>query len=138
MPSAPAGRPSSRTSSRCSRPATSSRRPRGRCTRGRVGLTPERGACDVLCALTVRQLKPDTFDAFVEAFTPSQDEGPPSGWVRFNLLRDTSDPNRVVTFGFFDGTREELEGSQVDHSYAERREGANQYVADVPVNGVFD
>ena len=58
--------------------------------------------------------------------------------MRFNLLRDTADPDRVVTFGFFDGTREELESSQVDHDYAARRESANQFVADVPVNGVFD
>jgi hypothetical protein len=92
----------------------------------------------VLCALTVRQLKPGSFDQFVAAFAPSEADGPPAGWVRFNLLRDTAAPDRVVTFGFFDGTLEELESSQVDHGYAARREAANEFVADVPVNGVFD
>lgn len=92
----------------------------------------------MLCALTVRQLQPGSFDQFVDAFTPSQDDGPPAGWVRFDLIRDVADENRIVTFGFFDGTLEELESSQADHGYDERREAANQYVADVPVNGVFE
>ena len=92
----------------------------------------------MLCALTVRQLKPGTFDQFVEAFRPPEDDGPPAGWVRFDLIRDVSDENRVVTFGFFDGSLAELEGSQVDHGYEARRESANAFVADVPVNGVFE
>ena len=90
----------------------------------------------MLCALTVRQLKPGTSEQFLEAFRPPESEGgPPSGWVRFNALRDG---DRLVTFGFFDGTREELEASQDDHGYAERRAAADQYVDEVVVNGVFD
>jgi hypothetical protein len=92
----------------------------------------------MLCALTVRQLKPGTFDQFVEAFSPPEGEGPPAGWVRFDLVRDVADEDRVVTFGFFDGSLEELEGSQVDHGYEARRDAANAFVADVPVNGVFE
>ena len=88
----------------------------------------------MLCALTVRQLKPGTFEQFMEAFRPSGD-GPPAGWVRFNALRDE---DRVVTFGFFDGTMEELTASQTDHSYAERRASADQFVEEVLVNGVFE
>jgi hypothetical protein len=65
-------------------------------------------------------------------------DGPPAGWVRFDLIRDVADENRVVTFGFFDGSLAELEGSQVDHGYEARRESANAFVADVPVNGVFE
>jgi hypothetical protein len=41
--------------------------------------------------------------------------------MRFNMLRDTSDENRVVTFGFFAGTRDELERSQEGHGYDDRR-----------------
>lgn len=92
----------------------------------------------MLCALTVRQLKPGSFDQFVQTFSPSEDEGPPPGWVRFDLIRDVNDENRVVTFGFFDGTLEQLQGSQDDHGYEERRDAANEFVEDVPVNGVFE
>jgi hypothetical protein len=92
----------------------------------------------MLCALTVRRLKAGTFEQFAEAFRPSDTDSPPPGWVRFNLLRDTADENRVVTFGFFDGTLDELERSQGETGYEERRAAASEYVEDVPVNGVFD
>jgi hypothetical protein len=92
----------------------------------------------MLCAHTVRRLHDGTFDDFKAAFTPSVDDAPP-GWVRFVMLQPrTGDPNHVVTFGFFDGTLEELEASQRDHGYEETRAGADQYVAELLVNGVYD
>jgi hypothetical protein len=92
----------------------------------------------MLCALTVRQLKPGTFDRFAEEFGPRASEGPPRGWVRFDMIRDLADENRVVTFGFFDGTLEELERSQAEAGYEDRRAAVEELVADVPVNGVFE
>ena len=92
----------------------------------------------MLCALTVRQLKPGTFERFAEEFIPPESEGPPRGWVRFDMLRDLADENRVVTFGFFDGTFEELEQSQVEHGYEERRTAVDEVVDEVVVNGVFE
>ena len=44
----------------------------------------------------------------------------------------------VVTFGFFDGSLEELERSQDAQGYDERRAAAEEFVDDVLVNGVFD
>ncbi len=92
----------------------------------------------MLCALTVRQLKPGTFEQFAEEFGPPESEGPPRGWVRFDMLRDLADENRVVTFGFFDGTIKELEQSQVEHGYQERRSAVDDVVDAVVVNGVFE
>jgi hypothetical protein len=92
----------------------------------------------MLCALTVRQLKPGAFERFAEEFGPRESEGPPRGWVRFDMIRDVADENRVVTFGFFDGTLEELERSQADSDYAERRAAVDDIVDEVVVNGVFE
>ena len=92
----------------------------------------------MLCALTVRQLKPGTFDRFAEEFGPRESEGQPRGWVRFDMIRDLADENRVVTFGFFDGTLEELERSQAEAGYEDRRAAVDELVEDVPVNGVFE
>jgi hypothetical protein len=92
----------------------------------------------MLCALTVRQLEPGTFEQFAETFSPRAEDGVPAGWVRYTVLRDTADENRIVTFGFFDGTLDELERNQEEHGYAERRAEAEKYVVDVPVNGVFE
>jgi hypothetical protein len=43
-----------------------------------------------------------------------------------------------VTFGFFDGTLEELEQSQADSGYEERRAAIDELVDEVVVNGVFE
>ncbi len=89
----------------------------------------------MLCAHTVRRLKPGMYEAFMEAFMPGDD--PPAGWVRFHALRDLADPDRIVTFGFFDGTLEQLEASQDDHDFAERRAAIAPFVEEVVLNGVY-
>ena len=90
----------------------------------------------MLCAHTVRRLKPDAFEEFAERFTPS--EGAPAGWVRFHMLRGLEDPAEVVTFGFFDGTLEEMEANQADHDYEERRAAVDDLVDAVVANGVYE
>jgi len=91
----------------------------------------------MLCALTVRKLKPGTFDQFKAGFGPP-DEAAQQGWVRFHMLRGTADENEVVTFGFFDGTREALEQSQRQHGYADRVQDVSPLVEEVISNGVYE
>ena len=90
----------------------------------------------MLCAHTVRQLKPGTFEQFAAAFVPQRE--PPPGWVRFTMLRGTADPDQVVTFGYFDGTLEQLESSQGDHGYADRVAAIAPFVEATVVNGVYE
>ena len=74
----------------------------------------------MLCALTVRKIKDGKFEDFRKAFmAPMQDGDPPEGWVRFNMIRSTEDPNEVVCFGFYDGSLEDL---QRESSSGEGRE----------------
>jgi hypothetical protein len=91
----------------------------------------------MLCAHTVRRLKPGTAARFIEDFQPS-DENPPAGWVSFHALRNLADEDEVVTFGFFDGTLEELERSQQDAGFEELRGTVEQYVDAVIANGVYE
>jgi hypothetical protein len=91
----------------------------------------------MLCAHTVRRLKPGTFDDFLRAFRPEGDDLP-KGWVRFHALRGVEDDNEVVTFGFFDGTLEELERSQREGDYESRRNAIEPYVESVVANGVYE
>ena len=62
----------------------------------------------------------------------------PAGWIRFHLLRSLADPNEVVTFGFFDGTLEELERSQHDADFQSRRDAIDPLVETVIANGVYE
>jgi hypothetical protein len=91
----------------------------------------------MLCAHTVRRLKPGTFDRFSEAFMPSEEDAP-AGWTRFHMLRSLADEDEVVTFGFFDGTLEQLERSQEDSDFESHRNAIDPYVDTVIANGVYE
>jgi hypothetical protein len=90
----------------------------------------------VLCAHTVRRIKPGTYDEFISAFPVSED--PPPGWVRFHAMRGLGDENEVITFGFFDGTLEELERNQDEHAYRAMRERIDPLVEQEVANGVYE
>lgn len=91
----------------------------------------------MLCAHTVRRLKPGAYDEFKERFGPNPDNAP-EGWVRFTMLRSLADPNEVVTFGFFDGTLDELERNQAQQGYDELRGSIDPLVDAVVANGVYE
>ena len=68
-----------------------------------------------------------------------RDQGAPApGWVRFDMLRGVQDENEVVTFGFFDGTLDELESSQEGAGYQERVDAIAEFVDAVVANGVYE
>ena len=91
----------------------------------------------MLCAHTVRRLKPGTFEQFREGFGPPE-EAAQQGWVRFHMLRNVNDENEVVTFGFFDGTLEQLDQSQRQHGYSDRVQDISPLVEEVISNGVYE
>jgi hypothetical protein len=91
----------------------------------------------MLCAHTIRRLKPGSYDEFVEKFMPTAEEAP-AGWVRFHMLRSLTDENEVVTFGFFDGTLEELERTQREGGYQDLRGSIEPLVDSVVSNGVYE
>ena len=91
----------------------------------------------MLVALTVRRLKPDSFDDFKSAFIPSDDGDIPSGWKRFHMVRSVDDPNEVITFGFFDGSLDDFRG-QDRSGYDQRISAIDQYVDSVVVDGVYE
>jgi hypothetical protein len=91
----------------------------------------------MLCAHTIRRLKPGTAERFIEEFQPSE-EDPPAGWVSFHALRNLGDENEVGTFGFVDGTLDELERSQREAGFEELRGAVEQYVDAVIANGVYE
>jgi hypothetical protein len=92
----------------------------------------------MICALTVRTLKPGTFDQFREAFMGlANPDNVPDGWVRFNMVRNMENPEEVVSFGFFDGTLEELRSSGQE-GYSEQQASIAPYVESVGTDGFFE
>ena len=64
----------------------------------------------------------------------------PAGWKRFYALRNIADENELITFGFFDGTLEELRAGQQqdDGEYDERRAASDQFVESVGADGIYE
>ncbi|MGZ5307650.1 MAG: hypothetical protein ACXWW8_04590 [Solirubrobacterales bacterium] len=91
----------------------------------------------MLCALTVRKLKPGKFDEFKNAFIPSEGTEAPAGWKQFYAIRNVEDEDEVITFGFFDGTIEDLR-SQDRTDYDARIQTIDEFVESVGTDGVYD
>ena len=91
----------------------------------------------MLCAHTVRRLKPGTYEEFKEKFGPDPGNRP-EGWVAFTMLRSLANPDEVVTFGYFDGTLEELERNQSEQGYEDARSSIDPLVDAVIANGVYE
>jgi hypothetical protein len=49
----------------------------------------------MICADTVRRLRPSAFEQLNGTFQPAAD-APPPGWVRFDMRRSLADENEVV------------------------------------------
>ena len=93
----------------------------------------------MICALTVRTLEPGTFEKFREAFMAGMDpNSPPSGWVRFDMLRNAERPDEVVTFGFFEGTVDDVRAAASEQGYDEQLQRIAPFVASVGTDGLFE
>src|SRR4051812_17517946 len=93
----------------------------------------------MLCALTVRTLKPDTFDQFRDAFmAPMRDGAPPEGWVRFNMVRNAENPNEVICFGFFDGSIDELRAQTDAQERQGQQQSIDEYVESTGADGLYE
>jgi hypothetical protein len=92
----------------------------------------------MVCALTVRTLEPGTFEDFRKAFMGAEPDNPPEGFVRFNMVRKTDNPDEVICFGFFDGTVDELRKTAAEQGYDEQLEAIAPYVASVGTDGLYE
>ena len=93
----------------------------------------------MLCALPIRTLKPGMFEQFREAFMRHEDlESPPTGYVRFNMIRNAQNPDEVVCFGFFDGSVDELRNTVDERGYAEQLAAIAPFVDSVGADGLYE
>ena len=94
----------------------------------------------MLCALTVRRLKPGTFEQFRKAWEP---EVWFEGWTRAYHLRNLRDENEIVSFGFFDGTldvlqRQRQEGDPDGQREERRQQRMAEFVESTGTDALFE
>lgn len=93
----------------------------------------------MICTLTARRLKPGAYDAFRAAWDPR--DAPAEvmeRWTRVYQVRDVTDPDVVISFGFFDGTLEELREMQARLGYDEQVDRVSEHVAEVLLDGAYE
>ena len=93
----------------------------------------------MLCALTVRRLKPGTYDQFRAAWEPAP--WPPF-LSRAYLVRNQDDPDEVAAFGFLDMSAAELEALRDDPAFlmneAGRMERIGAFEDSVILNAIYE
>lgn len=93
----------------------------------------------MLCALTVRRLKPGSYDDFRSAWQP---EPWPPFLTRAYLARNQDDPDEVAAFGFLDLTADELDALRDDPEFlmteARRVERIAAYEERVVLNAIYE
>jgi hypothetical protein len=92
------------------------------------------------CLLTVRQIKPGTYDQFREAWEPSRYPAP---FVKAYLLRNMEDPDEISSFGFFDvDTAEEVEAMRDNPEFMQiemdRMSRISEFEMAVKVNSIYE
>jgi hypothetical protein len=94
----------------------------------------------MICFLTVRRLKPGSYDAFREAWDPGDDW--PDGFTRAYHVRSIEDENEVISFGLFDGTMEDVERMKNDERFTRMREqqleAMSEHVESVGTDGIYE
>ena len=91
----------------------------------------------MICGLTVRKLKPGTFEEFREAFMEGESDEGPAG-AQFFMIRNTDDSDEVICFGLFDGTVEELRSSDIYAGYDEQMKKIEPFVESVGADGMYE
>ncbi len=92
-----------------------------------------------MCAVTVRQIKPGTYEEFRKAWEPDP-------WLpkltRALVFRNDDDPDMVLSVGFFDASLEEIDAIRDDPAVLTEEESRLRRIAEfeerVVLNGIFE
>jgi hypothetical protein len=90
------------------------------------------------CALTVRKLKPGSYDDWRTAWWPEtgMDDMPEGSEVY--IVRNLKDPDEVIAFGMFEGDIDELRASFDEDDERKRQEAMAPFIESVGADGIYE
>jgi hypothetical protein len=98
----------------------------------------EGGGMTMYSALTVRKLKPGTYDQWRKAWEgPGGEEDMPEG-VEVYVLRNLKDPDEIIAFGLFEGDVDEMKASFDPEEERKRQEAMAPYIESVGADGMYE
>jgi hypothetical protein len=90
----------------------------------------------VIAALTVRKLKPGTYDEWRKAWQ-GDDEDMPEG-AEVYILRNQKDPDEIIAFGIVDATLEDMMATMDPGQQEARQAAMAPFVESVGADGIYD
>jgi hypothetical protein len=87
-------------------------------------------------ALTVRKLKPGTYDQWRKAWEGEEEEMPEG--VEVYILRNLKDPDEIIAFGLFEGDVEQMRASFDVDAERRRQEAMAPYIESVGADGMYE
>jgi hypothetical protein len=87
--------------------------------------------------LTVRKLKPGTYDEWRKAWAGGDEEDMPEG-VEVYILRNTKDPDEIIAFGLFEGDPEQIRTMMDPEQERKRQEAMAPYIESVGADGIYE
>jgi hypothetical protein len=86
------------------------------------------------CALTVRKLKPGSYDEWRTAW--GGDDVPEEAEVY--ILRSLQDPDEIIAFGLIDGNMDEIKASMDPEADKARQEAMAPHVESVGADSIYE
>lgn len=87
-------------------------------------------------ALTVRKLKPGTYDDWRKAWWPENDQTPENAEVY--ILRNRKDPDEIIAFGLIEGDIDEIMSGFDEEEERKRQEAMAQYIESTGADGIYE
>jgi hypothetical protein len=95
----------------------------------------------MICTLTTRKIKPGMEQEFASAFDNQVAQMPEDirdRWRHVYVCQDVKDENTLLSFGFFDGTLEELREIQSSTQRDEMLESVDHMIDEILLDGAFE
>jgi hypothetical protein len=93
----------------------------------------------MICTLTARRLTPGSYEQFRAAWDPAGTTAiNHGGWTRIYHCQDIADPDIVISFGLFDGTREQLREAQQQIGRDSQIDRIHPHVREVLLDGSYE
>jgi hypothetical protein len=97
----------------------------------------EEGEMTMYAALTVRKLKPGSYDQWRQAWEGGGEEEMPEG-VEVYILRNVKDPDEIIAFGLFETDIEEMRASFDVDAEKKRHEAMAPHIDSVGADGMYE
>ena len=88
-------------------------------------------------ALTVRKLKPGTYDEWRKAWWPEESDQTPEN-AEVYILRNRKDPDEIIAFGLIEGDIDQIMSGFDEEQERKRQEAMAPYIESTGADGIYE